>query len=192
MRRIGVSCPDARRSGLRCTHRGAFLQGLKESGLSWASNVRSIFAGPRSQSRHRSQVGADLVRTRAGRDPASGGSNCRHCTATRTVPIVFTPVTTRSAPALSTALPAGRQRHWLYELLYRHQRETAGAAHQFAPKPDAIGGPSGPRHRRRDRPVGRHPRRGAIARREVSPVGVRDAARSSAPLGHSRAGRMAA
>ena len=81
---------------------------------------------------------------------------CRSCS--RTSPI-------RSAPASSTAWrgraatsPASR----LFE--YGMSGEMAGAAQADRAGRDASGGPSGSRHKRRDRPVRGHPGRGAVAR----------------------------
>ena len=59
---------------------------------------------------------------------------------------------------------AGRQRHRLHDVRIRHRREMAGAAQADRAERDASGGPSGCRQALRDRPVRRHPGRGAVAR----------------------------
>ena len=64
---------------------------------------------------------------------------------------------------------AGRQRHRFHRCRIQHEREMAGAAQRDRAARDASGGPSGSRHSLRDRPVRRHPGRGAVARGGVEP-----------------------
>ena len=63
----------------------------------------------------------------------------------------------------------------------------AGVAQADRARRDASGGPSGPRHSRRDRPVWRNPGRGAVARGGVEPVDVRDASEIERAVAPSRA-----
>ena len=105
---------------------------------------------------------------------------CRSCS--RSSPI-------RSAPASSTAW-RGRAATPPAFMNFRiqHQREMAGAAQRDRAERDASGGPSGCRRSLRDRPVRRHPGRGAVARGGGEPgQHARRAARSSAPSRPSRA-----
>ena len=90
--------------------------------------------------------------------------------ATRTVPIVFV-TGRRSGRRRLRREPgaAGRQRHRVYPVRIRHQREMAGAAQRDRARRDASGGPSRSRHARRDRPVRRNPGRGAVVRGGVEP-----------------------
>ena len=85
--------------------------------------------------------------------------------ATRTVPIVFA-ARRRSGRRRLRRQPgaAGRQRHRFHDFRIQHEREMAGAAQADRARRDASGGPSGSRHSGRDRPVRRHPGRGAVAR----------------------------
>ena len=110
---------------------------------------------------------------------------CRSCS--RASPI-------RSAPASSTSLarPGGNVTGFIVVRI-RPEREMAGAAQGDRAGRDASGGPSGSRHSRRDRPVRRHPVRGAVAWSGGKPGRTcAMPARSSAPSRHSRARRMAA
>ena len=90
--------------------------------------------------------------------------------ATRTVPIVFVivpdPVGAGFVDSLSR--PGGNATGFmLFE--YSLSGEMAGTAQADRAGRDASGGPSGSRHNRRDRPVRRHPVRGAVARRGGEP-----------------------
>ena len=85
--------------------------------------------------------------------------------ATRTVPIVFVHVTDPVGAGFvdSLARPGGNVTGFT-NFRIRHGREMAGTAQADRARRDASGGPSGSRHNRRGRPVGRHPGRGAVAR----------------------------
>ena len=126
----------------------------------------------RGQCRRHSQIRGGIGRARAGRHPGHWQRRpwsrccrrpapCRSCS--RSSPI-------RSAPASSIAwrgraatppvlcmFEYGLSGKWL-ELL---KADRAGR--------DASGGPSGSRHNRRDRPIRRHPVRGAVGRRGGEP-----------------------
>ena len=66
--------------------------------------------------------------------------------ATRTVPIVFVAVTDPvGAGFVDESGAAGRQRHRIYRIRIRHEREMAGAAQADRAARDARGGPSGSR-----------------------------------------------
>ena len=85
--------------------------------------------------------------------------------ATRTVPIVFPVVADPVGAGFvdSLARPGGNATGFM-TVRIQHEREMAGAAQADRAGRDASGGPSGSRHSRRDRPVRRHPGRGAVAR----------------------------
>ena len=179
MRRIGVLMHMAADDPDGQARIAAFLQGLQQ--LGWTSRPQradrhSLGCG---RCRAHSQVRGGIGGARAGRHPGHWQRRVRRCCkqATRTVPIVFAMFPIRSAPASSTALarPGGNVTGFL-SLRIRHQREMAGAAQADRAGRDAGGGPSRSRHYRRDRPVRRHPVRGAVARRGACvPVNVRDA-----------------
>ena len=96
---------------------------------------------------------------------AGGPSVERLLQATRTVPIVFVIVTDPVGSGLVDSLsrPGGNATGFM-QFEYSLEREMAGTAQGDRAGRDAGGGPSGSRHTRRDRPVRRHPVRGAVAR----------------------------
>ena len=167
MRRIGVLMAAAA-DDPECQARiAAFLQGLQQ--LGWTDRpqradrhplgrgqCRPKFADTRrnwSRSRRTSSwpLAARLWR-RCCRRPAP----CRSCSRSRR----------RSGRRRLRRQPgaAGRQRHRVHAVRIQPEREMAGAAQGDRAGRDASGGPSGSRHSRRDRPVRRHPGRGAVAR----------------------------
>ena len=85
--------------------------------------------------------------------------------ATRTVPIVFLDVADPVGAGFvdSLARPGGNATGFM-QFEYSIEREMAGTAQADRAERDARGGASGSRHNRRDRPVRRHPGRGAVAR----------------------------
>ena len=97
--------------------------------------------------------------------------------ATRTVPIVFAVSHRSGRRRLRRELgAAGRQRHRVYHVRIRHEREMAGAAQRDRAGRDASGGPSGSHHRRPG--LGQFGAIQAVAPSfgvEVSPINVRDA-----------------
>ena len=119
------------------------------------------------QCRRDSQTRGGIGRARAGRHPGPSGVSTVGplLQATRTVPIVFADRRRSGRRRFRRQLgAAGRQRHRLYAVRIRPEREMAGAAQRDRAGRDARGGPSRSSHTRRNRPVRRHPGRGAVAR----------------------------
>ena len=168
MRRIGVLMSLGRgRSGSDRPASRRSCRGCSNwAGPSAATCGSTTRWGAGDADRH-SQIRGGIGRARAGRHPGHWQRRpwrrccrrpapCRSCS--RTSPI-------RSAPASSTAWrgraatpPASLQ----FE--YSMSGKWLELLKEIAPRRDASGGPSGSRHTRRDRPVRRHPGRGAVAR----------------------------
>ena len=167
VRRIGVLM-NAAADDAECQARvAAFLQGLQQLGWTDGRNVRIDIRWGGGQCRRHSQARGGTGRARARRHPghwrADRGGRCMQ--ATRTVPIVFAMVIDPVGAGFvdSLARPGGNVTGFM-QFEYQPEREMAGTAQADRAGRDARGGPSGPRHRRRDRPVRRHPGRGAVAR----------------------------
>ena len=130
-------------------------------------NVRIDIRWASGRCRPHSQTRGGVGRARARRDPGPAAPQpwrrccrrpapCRSCSC-------WSPI--RLAPASSTSLarPGGNATGFI-DVRIRLEREMAGAAQGDRARRDASGGPSRSRHRRRHRPVWRHPGRGAVAR----------------------------
>ena len=137
--------------------------------LGWTDRPQRADRHPlgRGQCRRHSQTRGGIGRARAGRHPGRMAARpwgrccrrpapCRSCSRSRR----------RSGRRRLRRQPgaAGRQRHRFHAVRIQPEREMAGAAQADRARRDASGGPSGSRHTRRDRPVRRHPGRGAVAR----------------------------
>ena len=196
MRRIGVLMPSAADDPEAQARIAAFLQGLQQ--LGWTDRPQRADRLPLGRAAMPSafaRYAAELVALAPDVILATGSPTVGPLQqATRTVPIVFAIVADPVGAGFveSLARPGGNATGFtLFE--YGISGKWLELLKQIAPRRDASGGPSGSRHRRRDRPVGRHPVRGAVVRGGLSPVErARRAPRSSAPSRHSRASRMAA
>ena len=167
MRRIGVLMAAAA-DDPECQARiAAFLQGLAAIGLDRRPQRADRHALGHGQCRRHSQTRGGIGRARAGRHPGRSAPQpwrrccrrpapCRSCS--RSSPIRSAPVSSKAwrgraaTPPGFTMFEYGMSGKWL-ELLK-----------EIAPRRDAGGGPSGSGHRLRDRPVRRHPGRGAVVR----------------------------
>ena len=150
----------------------AFLQGLQQLGWTDGRNVRIDTAGPRAMpttfadtrrnwSRSRRTSSWPLPAPRPWRRCCRRPAPCRSCSRRSSI---------RSAPASSrawrgrAATPPGSS---IFE--YGISGKWLELLKEIAPARDASGGPSGSGHRLRDRPVRRHPGRGAVIRGGVEP-----------------------
>ena len=167
MRRIGVLMPCAADDPEASGPRRGVPAGAAAIGLDRRPQRADRLPLGRRQCRRHSQIRGGIGRARAGRHPGhwqrgrravAAGDPHRADRVRRSSPI-------RSAPASSTSLarPGGNATGFT-PFEYGIEREMAGAAQGDRARRDASGGPSGSRHSRRDRPVRRHPGRGAVAR----------------------------
>ena len=172
MRRIGVLMTVAADDPEGQARIAAFLQGLQQLGWTDGRNVRIDYSLGRGRCRRRSQIRGGIGRARAGRHPGRwqrdrGGvaagdphraDRVRDVSSIRSAPASSRAWRGRAAtpPALSCSNTAS-------------SGEMAGAAQGDRAGRDASGGPSGSRRSRRDRPVRRHPGRGAVVRGGVEP-----------------------
>ena len=144
----------------------AFLQGLQQLGWTDGRNVRIDTRWAAGNAADIRKYAAELVALAPDVILATGTSTVGPLLqATRTVPIVFAIVADPVGAGFvdSLARPGGNATGFMqfeYSLsgkwLELLKADRAGR--------DASGGPSGSRHNRRDRPVRRHPVRGAVAR----------------------------
>ena len=166
VRRIGMLLPAAADDPEFQARVAAFLQGLAQLGWTIGRNVRIdtrwATANAADIRRHAAELVAlapdvILASWRLDRGAVAAGDPHR---ADRV------PDRRRSGRRRLRREPgaAGRQRHRFHHVRIRHEREMAGTAQADRAGRDASGSPSGSRHSRRDRPVRRHPGRGAIAR----------------------------
>ena len=172
MRRIGVLMNAAADDPESQARIAAFLQGLQELGWTDGRNVRIDYSLGRGRCRPHSQIRGGIGRARAGRHPGHwqrdrGGRCCRRPAPCRSCSCnVADPVGAGFVESL--ARPGGNATGFI-QFEYGIEREMAGAAQRDRAGRDASGGPSGSRHSRRDRPVRRHPGRGAVVRGGVEP-----------------------
>ena len=174
MRHIGVLSALAADNPENQARAAAFLQGLQQLGwtvgrnvridTAWAPAMPIAFAGtrrnwPRSPGRHPGPGTATMGR--AAGDPHRADRVCA----------CHDPV---GAGLRREPGAAGRQRHRVHPVRIQPQREMAGTAQADRAGRDASGGPSRSAYPR-NRPVRRHPGRGAVVGVEVSPLDVRDA-----------------
>ena len=132
----------------------AFLQGHAAIGLDDRPQRADRHSLGRGRCRPHSQIRGRIGRARAGRHLGLAGvaAVAPLQEATRTVPIVFAAVSDPVGGRLRRELgAAGRQRHRIYRLRIRHERQMAGAAQRDRAARDASGGPSRSRHSRRNR-----------------------------------------
>ena len=172
MRRIGVlDASSLGRSGSSGPGRG-IPAGAAQSGLDRsAATCGSTTAGRQAMPIAFADTRRNWSRSRrTSSSPLAARLSAPLLQATRTVPIVFRG-RCRSGRRRLRRQPgaAGRQRHRFYALRIQHEREMAGAAQADCARRDSSGGPSRSDQYRRDRPVRRHPGRGAVARRGSEP-----------------------
>ena len=176
MRRIGVLQPAARRSGRSDPRQRRSGRACSNWAGPIGRNVQIDIRWARDHRRIRRLCGG-IGRARAGRYPGRWQPDrwrrcnrrpapCRSCSRLSSI---------RSARLRREPCAAGRQRHRLHAVRIQPEREMAGAAQADRAQRDASGRPSRSQQSCRDRPVRRHPGRGAVARVEVSPINVRDA-----------------
>ena len=174
---------------------GAFLQGLQQLGWTDGRNVRIDYRwGAGDAGRYR-RYAAELVALAPDVILAVAGRPWSHCNR-RPAPCrscswaISDPVGVGFVASL--ARPGGNITGFAFSE-YGTSAKWLELLKQIAPARDACGGPSGSQPGHRDRPIGRHPGRGAVARGGVEPGRRarrrRNRARQSP---HSRAGRMAA
>ena len=168
MRRIGVLMPAAADDAEFQARFGAFLQGLAAIGLDRsAATCGSTSAGPRpmpptfaSTRRNwpRSRRTSSWRTARSAVAAVAAGDPHRADRVRQSSPI-------RSAPGFvdSLARPGGNVTGFM-SVRIQHERKMAGAAQADRAERDARGGPSRSRQPYRDRPVRRHPGRGAVVR----------------------------
>ena len=166
MRRIGVLLPAAADDAEFQARVGAFLQGLALLGWTIGRNVRIDTRWATANAAEIRRHAAELVALAPDVILAHGASTVGPLLqATRTVPIVFPVVGDPVGAGFvdSLARPGGNATGFM-TVRIQPEREMAGAAQADRAGRDASGGPSGSRHTRRNRPVRRHPGRGAVAR----------------------------
>ena len=166
MRRIGVLMPLAADDPESQARIAAFLQGLQQLGWTVGRNVRIDTRWAAADADDIRRHAAELVALAPDVILAAGAAAVGPLLqATRTVPIVFVSVADPVGAGFveSLARPGGNATGFMHVRI-RHEREMAGAAQGDRAGRDASGGPSGCRHSLRDRPVRRHPGRGAVAR----------------------------
>ena len=167
VRRIGVLMTRSRgRSGSAGPPRGVPCRGCSNWAGPIGRNVRIDTRWAAADAADIRKYAAELVALAPDVILASGASAVGPLLqATRTVPIVFAVVADPVGAGFvdSLARPGGNATGFI-AVRIRHERKMAGAAQGDRAGRDASGGPSGSRHTRRDRPVRRHPVRGAVAR----------------------------
>ncbi len=171
MRRIGVLMIAAADDPEAQARIAAFVQGLQQLGWTDGRNVRIDTRWAAGNADDIRKYAAELVALAPDVILAAGSATVGPLLqATRTVPIVFAIVPDPVGAGFvdSLARPGGNATGFMqfeYSLsgkwLELLKADRAGR--------DASGGPSGSRHNRRDRPVRRHPVRGAVARRGGEP-----------------------
>ena len=165
MRRIGVLMASAADDPEAQARIAAFLQGLQQLGWTDGRNVRIDTRWATSDADDIRRHAAELVALAPDVILAATGTVtvAPLLQATRTVPIVFVTVIDPVGAGFvaSLARPGGNATGFTH-LRIRHERKMAGAAQGDRAPRDAGGGPSGSGRRLRDRPVRRHPGRGAV------------------------------
>ena len=174
MRRIGVLMNLSPRTIRKRQARiAAFVQGAAAIGLDRsAATCGSTIAGARAMPTRIRRYAAELVALAPDVILATGGADRGAVAAgdPHRADRVRGGRSIRSAPASSRAW-RGRAATPPALLLFEYgiEREMAGTAQGDRAQRDASGSPSGSRHNRRDRPVRRHPGRGAVVRRGGEP-----------------------
>ena len=166
VRRIGMLWPFSANDPRGKASLAALQQALRQLGWIEGRNLRidaRWFAGNPDDNRKNA---AELIALAPDLIFASGGAAAQPLLqATRTIPVVFAIVPDPGRRWLRPKSSATRrQRHGIYVIRIRHRSEMGGIAQADRTERQAGGSPSGSRHNRRDRPVGRHPGRGAVIR----------------------------
>ena len=165
VRRIGVLLPAAADDPEFQVRIAAFHQGLALLGWTIGRNVRIDTRWATTNAaeirRHAAELAALAPDVILAHGTATVGPLLQ---ATRTVPIVFPVVADPVGAGFvdSLARPGGNATGFM-TVRIQHGREMAGIAQADRARRDASGDPPGCDPRRRDRPVCRHPGRGAVA-----------------------------
>src|SRR5262245_8184097 len=168
MRRIGVLSGPAADDQDNELRLASFQQRLQQLGWTDGDNVQIDYRFAAANLENYHKYAAELVALAPDVILAPGTSLVHILQATRTIPIVFPiaadPVGSGLVESLSR--PGGNATGFLQ----RFERKMAGDAQRDRAGRDASSGPSGPHRSHRDRPVRRHPVRGAVGWRGGEPA----------------------
>ena len=170
MRRIGVLMNLAEDDPEAPARRATFQHALRQLGWTDGGNVRIDYRWGADDAGRLRRYAAELVALAPDVILANATPSVAALQqATHTVPVVFVNVADPVGAGFVASLARPGLNVTGFLLFEYHQREMAGAAQRDRARRNARGGPSGSRQRQRDRPVRRHPGRGAVVWRRVAP-----------------------